>query len=330
MARYAKGKKALLIEDRFGRRIKYKDARTEWTGMRVYKGDFETKHPQLEPNKYLKQERGNVLLNPRPDNDRINQTTTVRLGPLHGGWSGSIIALHGIERLSVSEDIVGLAISAYHNADGVVVPQVVSPSGIAATSAQGTAKYNLGDQPDGISATVSYGTITIGGQEDAEGLSATASQGTVIIPVIADPQTREVPWGEELYGADTWARPEITATAEMGTAIPTLSPAFDGHSMTAHLGDDSQQAGVLLNFTISNMSDLIPAGTSWGDSTWGAAGYSLNQMTAVSIGQSDQIKINLTSEPSGLTTTSQQGTILAIVDQQGYGENLYGKGDWGD
>ena len=44
------------MDDIFGRKIKYKDARTQWDGKRVYKGDFTPKHPQLEPQKYMKLE----------------------------------------------------------------------------------------------------------------------------------------------------------------------------------------------------------------------------------------------------------------------------------
>ena len=68
MARYAKGRRAVLIDDRSGFKIKYKDARTEWKGTRVYKGDFESKHPQLEPQKYIPAPRGNSLFKPRKRN----------------------------------------------------------------------------------------------------------------------------------------------------------------------------------------------------------------------------------------------------------------------
>ena len=40
MPRYAKGKHAVLISDRSGWKIKYKDARTEWTGARVSKQEW--------------------------------------------------------------------------------------------------------------------------------------------------------------------------------------------------------------------------------------------------------------------------------------------------
>ena len=78
MAKYAKGKHAVFIDDRTGFKRPYKNARTEWTGMRVDKSEFTPKHPQLEPQKYIKGARGNVLFKPRTDNDLAGQTTTVR------------------------------------------------------------------------------------------------------------------------------------------------------------------------------------------------------------------------------------------------------------
>lgn len=50
------GKHAVLIDDRSGFKIRYKDARTEWTGFRVYKGDWEPKQPQLDPEMYIQGE----------------------------------------------------------------------------------------------------------------------------------------------------------------------------------------------------------------------------------------------------------------------------------
>mgnify|MGYP003318258086 CR=1 FL=1 len=92
MARYTRGKHAVLMDDIFGRKIKYKDARTQWDGRRVYKGDYTEKQPQLDPQKYLKLGGTDTLKDPRPDNDGANQTVTVQLGPLYGNWSGQISA----------------------------------------------------------------------------------------------------------------------------------------------------------------------------------------------------------------------------------------------
>lgn len=73
MARKAKGKDAWAIDDRSGFKIRYKDLRTEWTGLRVHKNEVEPKHPQLE----LGRLRGDAMTleNPRPDNDDMGTAT---------------------------------------------------------------------------------------------------------------------------------------------------------------------------------------------------------------------------------------------------------------
>jgi hypothetical protein len=130
MARYAKGRKAVLIDDRSGFKIKYKDARTEWTGSRVYKGDFESKHPQLQPQKYLPAPRGNALFKPRTDNDSV--PTTIPLGPLHGKFSAQTAINFGKPTLSISEVANGLQLNTSRGALAIALVQPVS--GLSATS----------------------------------------------------------------------------------------------------------------------------------------------------------------------------------------------------
>ena len=68
-------KDALVIDDRTGRKIKYKDSRVEWTGARVHKSEWEPKHPQLTP-KHLIGADPKPLPDPRPDNDDDGGVTT--------------------------------------------------------------------------------------------------------------------------------------------------------------------------------------------------------------------------------------------------------------
>ena len=90
MGKYARGKHAVLIDDRSGFKIKYKDARTEWNGFRVYKGDWEPKQPQLDPGKYIEGSGPTVLYKPRPPQN--TSATIVQLGPLHGKYSAQCAA----------------------------------------------------------------------------------------------------------------------------------------------------------------------------------------------------------------------------------------------
>jgi hypothetical protein len=95
MAKRASGKYAYLIDDRSGRKIRYKDARTEWNGLRVYKKDWEPKHPQLTPPKLGPE--ATSLDNPRPDVDSV--PVTVRLGSLYGKGTPGSAAFIGTPQL---------------------------------------------------------------------------------------------------------------------------------------------------------------------------------------------------------------------------------------
>ena len=130
MARYAKGRRAVLIDDRSGFKIRYKDARTEWKGTRVYKGDFESKHPQLEPQKYIPAPRGNALFKARTDNDSV--PTNISLGPLHGRFSAGAEANFGQPIISLIETANGLQLTTSRGTPGVALVQPIA--GLSATS----------------------------------------------------------------------------------------------------------------------------------------------------------------------------------------------------
>ena len=347
MAKYARGKHAVFIDDRTGFKKPYKNARTEWTGMRVDKSEFTPKHPQLEPQKYIKSARGNVLFKPRSDNDLAVQTTTVRLGPLHGKASLAVGAFLRPPQISVTEEAQGLAMSALHGANEVIIPQTVSVTGVGATSAIGTVIIDLTEQAEGLEATAVQGTVKIGGQENAEGLAATAQQGTVIIPVIVAPNMTAISWGEDLYGAFPYTRDEVTTTAQQGTVVPMISAVVSQEGTSAILGDGTQYGGVILNFAVPlGENNRTPAGVSWGENAWGDIGFSKDQINA-NIGEV-QIGIGApapgvggwgeqaygdgvgAADPDTLTMTAQQGIITVVIDESAYGQNLYGKGDWGD
>ncbi len=65
--RHASGKHSYAICDRSGWKVRYKDLRTEWNGLRVYKDMWEEKHIQLTPVRVVRDAQ--ALHDPRPDND---------------------------------------------------------------------------------------------------------------------------------------------------------------------------------------------------------------------------------------------------------------------
>jgi hypothetical protein len=199
MARYTKGKHAVAIDDRSGFKVKHKDLRKEWTGMMVYKGDWESKQAQLDPSKYFKNTGSNVLENPRPDND--NDSAIVRLGPLNQQFQGVMQMYQGLETLQ-----------------GFVVNVTEIPPGQEAGTALGSFTFSSAENPAGIAAGSSQGAVGFGAAENVAGIAAGTALGstglsfmsTEVPPGIAagtalGSVTLDIDgWGNNAYGQSTW------------------------------------------------------------------------------------------------------------------------------
>ena len=199
MARYTKGKHAVAIDDRSGFKVKHKDLRKEWTGMMVYKGDWESKQAQLDPSKYFKNTGSNVLENPRPDND--NDSAIVRLGPLNQQFQGVMQMYQGLETLQ-----------------GFVVNVTEIPPGQEAGTALGSFTFSSAENPAGIAAGSSQGAVGLGAAENVVGIAAGTALGSTGLSFMST----EVPpgiaagsalgsvtididgWGNNAYGQSTW------------------------------------------------------------------------------------------------------------------------------
>jgi len=216
MARRSSGKRAFLIDDRFGRKIRYKDARTEWNGLRVHKKDYESKHPQLDP--VMPGPDAGALYRPRPDSDQ--DLTKVRLGPLHGKFQAVIsLQFNPNVVISTTEDSVGLGLTSAQNAAGLtfsaqenaamstatsslgslgVTAQTNPNPNVPATSNHGATGlvFNLTENLVMSTATSSQGSITASATVSVSGLQMTASRGTI---TFAQPG-----WGNNPYGEGTW------------------------------------------------------------------------------------------------------------------------------
>jgi hypothetical protein len=237
MGKYATGKHAVLIDDRSGFKIKYKNARTEWTGFRVYKGDWEPKQPQLDPQNYISGSEANILYKPRPDQDSV--PTTVFLGSLYGKWSGQCAANLGL---------------------AVAITPADAPSGFAATSALGTAVIALADEVSGFEATSALGSVTINAAEVVDGLelgTMTGSLGTT-----------------GLFINGTEIPPGLAGTSSLGTITLNLSHPVTGFVGTTTLG--TAQAAIIVQVSVTMTAMTATLGTvainypSWGSSTWGS------------------------------------------------------------
>ena len=231
MARRSSGKRAFLIDDRFGRKIRYKDARTEWNGLRVHKKDYESKQPQLDP--VMPGPDAGALHHPRPDNDQ--DLTKVRLGPLHGKFQAVIsLQFNPNVIINTSEDSDGLSATASQgtpsytaqtnpsgiastSAQGTVAATAITnPTGIAATSGQGGPQFNLADNVPGQAGTSAQGSLIFSATENIAGIGSTSAQGTVnpqLVVAVGGLQmtasrgtiTFQQPgWGNNPYGLGAW------------------------------------------------------------------------------------------------------------------------------
>jgi len=212
MSRRSSGKRAFLIDDRSGRKIRYKDARREWNGLRVHKKDWEGKQPQLDPI-VPGNDVGSLYLS-RPDNDQ--DLSKVRLGPLNGNFQAVIsLQFNPDVIISTTEDSVGLGLTAsqgtpnFSAQENAVMSTATSslgslgltaqtnPSGQQGTSAQGTGlTFNLTENLAGIAATSAQGTITASATVSVSGLQMTAGRGTITIG--------QPGWGNNPFGLGTW------------------------------------------------------------------------------------------------------------------------------
>ena len=199
MARYTKGKHAVAIDDRSGFKVKHKDLRKEWTGMMVYKGDWESKQAQLDPSKYFKNTGSNVLENPRPDND--NDSAIVRLGPLNQQFQGVMQMYQGLETLqgfvvNVTEvppgQEAGTALGSF------TFSSQENPAGIAAGSSQGAVGFSAAENVAGIAAGTALGStgLSFMSTEVPPGIAAGTALGSVVVDIDG--------WGNNAYGQSTW------------------------------------------------------------------------------------------------------------------------------
>ena len=306
MGKYARGKHAVLIDDRSGFKIKYKDARTEWNGFRVYKGDWEPKQPQLDPGKYIEGSGPTVLYKPRPDQDQV--PTTVQLGPLYGKWSGQCAANLGLATAAQPADAPsGFQATGVLNSTGIAIA-VVFPIPTEAWQ----------------QATSALGSVTIAATEDAEGFEATSSLGDVIEKLVHPVTMSQM---TSTLGTVTANLVEDAAgfegTTTLGSVTLNVSETVSGielGTMTATLGN----TGLFFNTT------EIPPGIA---GTGGLGTLILNGAHPVTMSQMTSTlgtvtPVEITAVPvtmSGMTATL--GTVAAVTP--GYGTYLWGTDEWG-
>jgi len=280
MAKRASGKHAYLIDDRSGRKIRYKDARTEWNGLRVHKKDWEPKHPQLTPPKLGPE--ATSLYNPRPDADV--DLTTVKLGSLFGRGTPGTISAVGTVNINVAEvaDTPSLLQTAF------TLPTFatgVTATGIAATSARGSVNINTAENADSQLLQTAFTLPNISVLEEADGLglssgftsptfsassnltltgqsSASAHGGTGL-----NFNLTEVPVGQPLSSGIG------SLTFQASSQLAVTSPATATGIGTINISTEEDVGGLSLTSAHGTISISIDSSgwgiQSWGQNVWG-------------------------------------------------------------
>jgi len=307
MGKYARGKHAVLIDDRSGFKIRYKDARTEWTGFRVYKGDWEPKQPQLDPEMYIQGGDPSVLYKPRPP--QSTSSTIVQLGSLYGKWSGQCAANLGrVTAIQPADAPSGFQATGVLNSSGIAIAVVLpipAASWMIATSALGTVAISGAEAAEGFEATSSLGDVTEKLVHPVTMSQMTSTLGTVIADLAEEAAGFE---GTTTLGSVTLNVSETVSGIELGT-------------MTASLGN----TGLFFNTT------EIPPGIACTSGLGtliinGAHPVTMSQMTATLGSVTPEVITAVPVTMSGMTATL--GTVAAVTP--GWGTYLWGTDEWGN
>lgn len=273
MAKRASGKYAYLIDDRSGRKIRYKDARTEWNGLRVYKKDWEPKHPQLTPPKLGPE--ATSLDNPRPDTDNV--PTTVKLGSLFGRGTPNTVSALGKVNINVAEDADSLLIQTAFTSPTIATGYTLIGESLA--SARGSLTINTSEDADSQLLQTVFGDLILSAQENLVGESLSSAQGS---PTFSASSTHTTT-GESLtstQGSTNFSAQEnaegqssasahgtLTFQASSTITSPNQSAATGIGTPIINTGEDAD--GLQLSSGFGTISIAID-NAGWGVDSWGA------------------------------------------------------------
>ena len=236
MAKRASGKYAYLIDDRSGRKIRYKDARTEWNGLRVHKKDWEPKHPQLTPPKLGPE--ATSLYNPRPDADNV--PTTVKLGSLFGRGTPNTVASVGAVNINVAEVVDTTLLTTAFTLP--VIATGVTAGGLGLSSTVGSVGVDTTEQADSQLLQTAFTLPNISVLEEAGGIALTSA--------FTSP-TFSASSNLTLTG-------QSSATAHGGAGLNfNLTEVPAGHALTTGIGSLTFQASSQLAITSPGTSTAV-------------------------------------------------------------------------
>ena len=159
----AVGKYAKFISDRSGMEFPYKEMVIEWNGARVHVSEYEKKHPQLEPKRFMAEPQG--LRNARPARVEPAVARLLSADPFSITSGSTTITVTDINHGRSTGDTV-----VFRNVDGSlggVAPSAFESSSGFTITVTTTDKYTftLGSTPtiteDSGGMTVTAGPVTL-------------------------------------------------------------------------------------------------------------------------------------------------------------------------
>ena len=201
--KYARGKDAWAIDDRTGHRVRLRDLRTEWNGLRVHKDEWEAKHPQLRPRSV---EDAIALKGARPGDSGVNHSTVImRRGVVASFYQGAASAQsHATPAGLASTTAINLGTpNAFAFATGVAITSALGTvktgagvAGVAITSALGAESLSISANvaETGVSTTVALGNEVPMSMDLSAGVAGTFAVGSVTVNC----------WGAGAWDTGTW------------------------------------------------------------------------------------------------------------------------------
>ena len=147
----AVGKYSKFISDRSGMEFPYKEMVIEWNGARVHTSEYEKKHPQLEPKRFVAEPQG--LRNARPARVEPAVARVLTLNPLKITDGSTTVTVfeenHGrstsdVVRFRDGEGSFGITSADINKSAGFTITKVDANNYTFTAASAATASTNIG------------------------------------------------------------------------------------------------------------------------------------------------------------------------------------------
>ena len=167
--KYARGRKSMAICDRSGLRVRYKDLKTTWDGLRVAPDQWEPKHPQLTPRKNVFD--ATALFDARPNRDPENV---------------EIFIGFNYDPFVDIRDRPSVGVSGFGATGVALVETTITETGVGGTGAVGDKALELSIDEAGVAGTGAVGTLAFESTITETGVGGTGAIGDEALELSID------------------------------------------------------------------------------------------------------------------------------------------------